>query len=56
MVDKPDLGRLIWADVDDPQGEPAGEHAVIILTTNDEFEAGAPIIGIVVSSKVQSRS
>ncbi|MFO0965479.1 MAG: type II toxin-antitoxin system PemK/MazF family toxin [Gemmataceae bacterium] len=46
------LGRLIWTDVVDPQGNPAGEHAAIVLTAKEEHEAGKPIRAVVVSSKL----
>ncbi len=45
-------GRVIWLDVTDPQGNAAGEHAAVILTTKDEYEAGKPIIAVVISSKL----
>ena len=51
-VDEPELGRVIWADVVDPQGRPAGEHAAIILTTKAEYAAGQPIKAVVISSKL----
>jgi hypothetical protein len=52
-VDKPGLGRLIWLhEVIDQRGRPAGPHAAIILTTQEEHEAGAPIVAVVVSSKL----
>jgi hypothetical protein len=51
-VDQPDLGKLVWADVVDPQSNPAGEHAAIILTSKHEHAAGKPIKVVVVSSRL----
>jgi hypothetical protein len=50
-VDDLGYGRMIWLDVTDPQGKPAGEHAAVILTTKAERDAGHPIKAIVISSK-----
>jgi hypothetical protein len=44
---------VIWLDVTDPQGTPVGDHAAVILTTNAEYESGAPIRAVVISSKLQ---
>ena len=51
-MDEIALGRVIWLDVTDPQGNPAGEHAAVILTTKDEYEAGEAIKAVVISSKL----
>ncbi len=52
MADDIRIGQIVWMDVTDPQGNPAGEHAVVILTSNEECAAGKPIKGVVVSSKL----
>lgn len=50
-VDDLGYGRIIWLDVTDPQGNPAGEHAAVILTTTAERNSGQPIKAVVISSK-----
>jgi hypothetical protein len=53
-VDRIDEGRIVWlSDVRDLRGEPVGPHYAIILTTNEEYEAGEEIKAVVVSSKLQ---
>lgn len=52
MADEIRLGKIVWVDATDPQGNPAGEHAVVILTSKNEYAAGEPIKGVVVSSKL----
>lgn len=52
-MDEIDLGKLILVDdVIDPQGNPAGEHTVICLTTKDEYALGSQVEAVVVLSKL----
>src|SRR5687767_13250015 len=39
-------------DVTDPQGNEAGEHGVIILSTTADYLAGKPLKGVVVSKRL----
>jgi hypothetical protein len=49
---KLDIGRMIWLrQVIDTNGDMAGPHAAVILTTKEEQAAGEPIRAIVISSR-----
>jgi len=52
-VDEPELGKVVLLrNVVDPQGNQAGKHYAIILTSKDEYAAGKPLRAVVVSSKL----
>ena len=42
-MDKPEFGRIIWGDFVDPRGRLAGPHRAVIITKNDDIDAGKPI-------------
>jgi mRNA-degrading endonuclease toxin of MazEF toxin-antitoxin module len=44
-------GGIVWADVNDPiTKQPAGEHPVVILTTDAEIAAKKQLVGAVCST------
>ena len=51
-MDDISLGKVVWMDVTDPQGNEVGEHAVLILITKKEHLEGKPLKGVVVSTKL----
>jgi mRNA-degrading endonuclease toxin of MazEF toxin-antitoxin module len=52
-VSKPERGRIILANFTDPQGREAGPHPAVILTPDDDIEAGDEIVVVVASTKLQ---
>jgi len=47
IVGKIRLGTIVWADVNDPNGDPIGEHPVVILSPQKEIDAGQVLVGAV---------
>ena len=44
-------GSIVWADVCDPNtGEPAGEHPVIVLSSDEDIAAGKDLRTVVIST------
>jgi hypothetical protein len=41
------LGTIVWADVNDQNGCPIGEHPVVILSPQKEIDAGQVLVGAV---------
>lgn len=49
-MDSPAVGRIIWGDFLDPQGNLAGPHRAVIISSNEDIRDGKPIRVIVISS------
>jgi len=46
------LGSIVWADVWDPEGRPAGDHASVVLSQPKEIAAGDPLrVAVITTSK-----
>jgi mRNA-degrading endonuclease toxin of MazEF toxin-antitoxin module len=52
-VDKPEFGRIIWGNFVDTRGRLAGPHRAVIISSNEDIDAGKPIRVVVISSNLQ---
>ncbi len=53
---KPERGRIIWAELNDPQGKNRKRRPAVILTATDEIKPGEPIVVVGVSTQFDQSS